>query len=109
MHNNDAILPDNMGMTKYNAVLNKIDNEKYIMPYGKYRGNYLHVIYESDPDYFFWLAQRAEGDLRTAMFYIIEKEAATCLTKRDFQKTRGSSKLLSKLRRSTRKKGSTGI
>lgn len=65
----DLIDEGTMVQAKFQEITNRVKYSDYIMPYGKYRGEFLADIKIEDPNYFDWLAERARGELKEAMDY----------------------------------------
>lgn len=59
----------------FDEVTNRVAYKDYFLTFGKYKGDKLMDVYNKDPDYFFWLADKAGNDLKAAIGYILEQEA----------------------------------
>lgn len=56
--------------SKFEEFTNKVEMGNYIMPFGKYKGEFVADVYREDRKYFDWLYDRAEGPLKDAMIFI---------------------------------------
>lgn len=55
---------------KFDEFTNKVTLGNYLMPFGKYKGEFVADIYQEDRDYFDWLYDKADGQLKEAMTFI---------------------------------------
>lgn len=58
-----------MVQSKFQQITNRVKYADYIMPYGKYKGEFLADIKIEDPDYFNWLTEHSRGELMEAIEY----------------------------------------
>lgn len=70
-----SVINEGMVTTRFQAATNRVRYEDYLMPYGKYRGEFIADIYKKDPQYVFWLMDHSHGELFKAVECIIAKEA----------------------------------
>lgn len=63
-------------LKKFDEMTNRVQFSDYIMPYGKYQGEFIADINIEDQDYLFWLMERLSDDdeLKRAIRYHIEGE-----------------------------------
>ena len=52
---------------KFEELTNKVQFSDYIMPFGRYKGEFLIDVLLEDRQYFDWLLERADGELKEAM------------------------------------------
>lgn len=66
---------------------NRIDSYAYyVMPHGRYKGMFLTDLYEVNNKYFLWIAERADGELRTAIEYVIGAKVSEEIEKNESRK-----------------------
>lgn len=63
----DLIDEGAMVQSKFQEITNRVKYSDYIMPYGKYKGEFIADILIEDPNYFYWLQERATGELKEAL------------------------------------------
>lgn len=61
-------------LSKFNRITNRVMFSDYMMPFGKYEGEFLAKIVKDDPDYLRWLFPRVNNnELRDAIHYHIKE------------------------------------
>lgn len=63
-------------LKKFDEMTNRVQFSDYIMPYGKYKGEFIADINIEDQDYLHWLMERLSDDdeLKRAIRFHIEGE-----------------------------------
>lgn len=63
-------------LKKFDEMTNRVQFSDYIMPYGKYKGEFIADINIEDRDYLHWLMERLSDDdeLKRAIRFHIEGE-----------------------------------
>lgn len=65
----------NETVKKFEEMTNKVKYSDYLMPWGKYRGEFLADIYVEDPEYFHWALENVvDKELKKALEFQITGE-----------------------------------
>lgn len=65
----DILDEGKMIISKFQELTNRVKYSDYLMPFGKYKGEFIADILVEDPDYLIWASENITGEVKEAIDY----------------------------------------